>query len=109
MVSVNGAASMTAGPLWRPVAALTAGTGSSSSAAMPVKPVLPRPVPDSMAVAGWLIAVAAIIAIGAAAAVRWPTATAALAFRAGHAAGVAWGIFRSFGAWLLDNLKRIMK
>jgi hypothetical protein len=99
---------MTAAPSWRPLVALTDGTRASLPAVMTVQPA-PRPVPDSMVTAWWLIAVAAIIAVGAAAAVRRPSAAAALAYRAGHAAGVAWATLRSFGAWLLDSLKRLLE
>ena len=69
----------------------------------------PRQVPATLVVAGWLIAVAAIIAVGVAAAIRWPAAVAALAFRAGYAAGVAWARVRSFGTWLLDGAKRMIE
>jgi hypothetical protein len=62
-----------------------------------------------MVAAGWMIALAAIIAVGAAAAIRWPTAIVEFAYRAGHAAGVAWATLRSFGAWLLECLKRTME
>ncbi len=36
----------------------------------------PRQVPNTVMVAVWLIAVAAILAVGVAAAIRWPTAAA---------------------------------
>ena len=62
-----------------------------------------------MLVAGWLIAVAAIVAVGIVAAIRWPAAAASLAFRVGYAAGLAWAGVRNFGTWLLDGVKRMMK
>jgi hypothetical protein len=62
-----------------------------------------------MVVAGWLIAVAAILAVGILAATRWPTAAAALAFRAGYAVGLAWARLRSFGTWLLGGVKRMIE
>jgi hypothetical protein len=69
----------------------------------------PRQVPSTMLMAGWLIVVAAIIAIGVAAAIRWPGAPAALAFRAGYAAGLAWARLRSFGTWLVDGVRRMIE
>ena len=98
---------MTAGLSWRQLAALADGTRAGSLVTVTVRPA-PRPVPDSMLAAGWMIALAAIIAVGAAAAIRWPTAIVEFAYRAGHAAGVAWATLRSFGAWLLECLKRTM-
>lgn len=68
-----------------------------------------RQVPNTVVVAVWLIAVAAILAVGVVAAIRWPTVAAGLAFRAGYAAGVAWARLRSFGAWLLDGVKQMIE
>jgi hypothetical protein len=94
-------------PSWRQVVALADGT----RAALPVtvRPALPRPVPDTMVTAGWLIALAAIIAVGVAAAVRWPGTAAALAYRAGHIAGAVWATVKSFGGWLLAGIKRMLE
>jgi hypothetical protein len=81
----------------------------ASLASVPIpRPAKPRQVRYTIQVAGWLIAVAAVIAVGAGAAVRWPTTAASLAFRAGYAAGVAWARLRSFGMWLLDGVKRMI-
>ena len=82
---------------------------ASLGSAVILRPEQPRQVPDTVLVALWLIAVAAILAVGVAAAIRWPTAAAALAFRAGYAAGVAWARLRSFGTWLLDGVKRMIE
>ena len=98
---------MIAGPSWRQAGVLAVGTQARLPAEMTVRSLRLRPVPDSMLMAGWLIAVIAIIVIGAAAAATWPTAIAAFAFRAGHVAGVAWAALRNTGAWLLDGLRRI--
>jgi hypothetical protein len=73
------------------------------------RPAPLRPVLNTIVVAGWLIAVAAIIAVGVAAAIRWPSAPAALAFRAGYAAGVAWARLRSFGTRLVHGVKRMIE
>jgi hypothetical protein len=108
-VRVSGGAGITTAQLWRQVAALAGGTRAGLPAAATVRPPLLRPVPASMATAGWLIALAAVIAVGVAAAVRWPEAAAALAFRAGHAAGAAWATLKGFGAWLLDNFRRMLE
>jgi hypothetical protein len=62
-----------------------------------------------MLVAGWLIAVAAVIAVAVVAAIRWPSAAAGLAFRAGYAAGLAWARLRSFGTLLVDGVKRLVE
>ena len=72
-------------------------------------PAPPRQVPNTLLVAVWLIAVAVILAVGVAAAIRWPAAAAGLAFRAGYAAGVAWATLRSLGTWLLDGVKRMIE
>jgi hypothetical protein len=100
---------MTAGLSWRQLVAVADGTRASSLVAVTVRPALPQPVPDTMVTAGWMIALAAVVAVGVAAAVRWPTVIVELAYRAGHAAGLAWATLRSFGAWLLESLKRMME
>ena len=82
---------------------------ASLGSAVTLQPDQPRQVPNTLLVAVWLIAVAAILAVGVAAAIRWPAAAAALAFRAGYAAGVAWARLRSFGTWLLDGVKRMIE
>ena len=74
-----------------------------------LQPEQPRQVPSTVVVALWPIAVAAILAVGVAAAIRWPTAAAGLAFRAGYVAGVAWARLRSFGTRLLDGVKRMIE
>ena len=66
-------------------------------------------VPETMAVTVWLIAVAAVIAVGIAAAVRFPTQASALAYRLGHAFGVAWGGLRALGETLLRSLRRMIE
>jgi hypothetical protein len=82
----------------------------ASLAYVPIlQPAPPRQVPNTVVVALWLIAVAAILAVGVAAAIRWPAAAAALAFRAGYAAGVAWARLRSFGTRLLHGVKRMIE
>jgi hypothetical protein len=100
---------MTAVLSWRQLLAFADGTRASPLGAVIVRPALPGPVPDTMVAAGWMIALAAIIAVGVAAAVRWPSVIVDLAYRAGHAAGVVWATLRSFGAWLLESLKRTME
>jgi hypothetical protein len=99
---------MTTAALWRQVVALANATRAGTPALVILRPQA-RPVPGSMVTAGWLIAVAAIVAVAAAAAIRWPTAVAAAAFRAGHAAGMAWATLRSFGSWLLSSIERMIK
>ena len=84
-------------------------TRASLASALIFRSAPPRQVLNTMLVAGWLIAVAAIVAVGIVAAIRWPTAAASLAFRAGYAAGVAWARLRSFGAWLLEGVKRMIE
>ena len=83
----------------------TAIARASLGSAAIVQPDQPRHVPDTIVVAVWLIAVTAILAVGVAAAIRWPSAAAALAFRAGYAAGLAWARLRSFGTAVLDGVK----
>jgi uncharacterized membrane protein len=94
---------------WRLGVALGELTRARLASAPIIQPAPPRQVLSTLLVAVWLIAVAAIIAVGVAAAIRWPAAAAALAFRAGYAAGVAWARLRSFGAWLLDGVKRMIE
>ena len=71
---------MTAASFWRVSPAPGSLTRASLASALIVRPAPPRQVLNTMPVAGWLIAVAAILAVGVAAAIRWPAA--ALAFRA---------------------------
>jgi hypothetical protein len=84
-------------------------TRASLASVLILRPAPPRQVSNTMAVAGWLIAVAAILAVAVVAAIRWPTAAASLAFRAGYAAGVAWARLRNFGTWLVEGVKRIIE
>ncbi len=82
---------------------------ASLGSALTLQSAPPRQVPNTVVVTVWFIAVAAILAVGVAAAIRWPTGAAALAFRAGYAAGVAWARLRTFGARLLDGVKRMIE
>jgi len=68
-------------------------------------------VPASRAANAVVMAAAGAALVGAVvgAAVRWRARTVALAFRAGHAAGVAWAALCSFGAWLLDSIRRLFR
>jgi len=100
---------MTAALSWRQLVVAADGTRASSLVAVTIRPGVPRPFSDTMVTAGWMIALAAVIAVGVAAAVRWPTVIVELAYRAGHAAGVAWATLRAFGAWLLESIKRTME
>jgi hypothetical protein len=77
--------------------------------AMMAPPTPLRPVANSMVAAGWLTAAGVIIAVGAVVALRRPEAAAALAFRAGYAAGVAWARLRGFGARLLATVRRMIE
>src|SRR5258708_34422934 len=104
----GGNSSMTTASSWRPGEAYGGLTRASLASALSIQPP-PRQVPNTLVVAGWLIAVAAILAVGVVAAIRWPTAAASLAFRAGYVAGVAWARLRSFGTWLLDGVKRMIE
>jgi hypothetical protein len=49
---------------------------------------------------------AAIIAAAAALTLRLRAKAAALAWRAGFAAGLAWSVIRSVGTWLLEGIRR---
>ena len=100
---------MTSASLWRPGVALSEVTRASLASAPILRPTPPGQVLNTVVVAGWLIGVAAILAVGVAAAIRWPTAAAGLAFWAGYVAGVAWARLRSFGMWLLDGVKRVIE
>ena len=100
---------MTTASPWRPGVALSDLTRASLARAPILRPTPLRQVLNTIVITDWLIAVAAIIAVGVAAAIRWPAATAALAFRAGYAAGVAWTRLRSLGTWLLDGVKRMIE
>ncbi len=99
---------MTTASSWRVSAIRGCVTRASLASALILRPA-PRQVSNTMAVAGWLIAVAAILAVAVVAAIRWPTAAASLAFRAGYAAGVAWARLRNFGTWLVEGVKRIIE
>ena len=99
---------MTTASSWRVIAAGGSLTRASMASAPILRPAAQRQVLNTMVVAGWLIAVAAILALAVVAAIRWPNAAASLAFRAGYAAGVAWARLRSFGTWLLDGVKRMI-
>jgi hypothetical protein len=48
----------------------------------------------------------AIIAAGAAVAIRWRARAAAAAWRAGFGAGLAWSVIRSLAAWLAGGVRR---
>ncbi len=93
---------------WSALPVLNPAPTRAALASAPILRPAPRG-PNTIVVARWLIAVAAIIAVGVAAAIRWPTAPAALVFWAGYAAGVAWAKLRSFGTWLLEGVKRMIE
>jgi hypothetical protein len=103
-----GSSSITTPPSSRLAGALGGLTRASLASVLILLPPL-RQVLNTMVVAGWLIAVAAILAVGVVAAIRWPSAAAGLAFRAGYAAGVVWARIRSLGTWLLDGVKRMIE